>query len=213
MTDASSWREVLAARLSSANVSERAVVWADSPEDPGARQPPHGPWLLVSYGAQVLVGGMGRGKFATYEALWTVEDAIDLAVRLAASPLPPMQRDATDLERAAGERTTAGILARTAERGGSPGPTALGVGDMLDFYGAETSHHLFAFGTPFQNRSQPPSDVGAPYFAFEVTEPLPEAVTEGIAVAWFEPPGGGAMVVLDRPIRWYVDHGHLAPRS
>ena len=84
---------------------------------------------------------------------------------------------------------------------------------MLDFYGAETSHHLFAFGTPFQNRSHPPSDVGAPYFAFEVTEPLPEAVTEGIAVAWFEQPGGGAMVVLDRPIRWYVDHGHLAPRS
>lgn len=50
---------------------------------------------------------------------------------------------------------------------------------------AETGHHLYALGTP-----------------------MPGAM-EGVAAPWFEQPGGGAMVVLERPVRWYVDQGYL----
>jgi len=53
-----------------------------------------------------------------------------------------------------------------------------------------------------------PSDVGAAYHRYEVLRPLPDA-QEGLAPAWFEQPGGGAMVVLARPVRWYVDQGLL----
>lgn len=52
--------------------------------------------------------------------------------------------------------------------------------------------------------------MGAPYFTFEVSEALPSTVLEGVAAPWFGQPGGAAMVVFDRPIRWYVDQGFLA---
>lgn len=84
-------------------------------------------------------------------------------------------------------------------------------GDQLDCFGLETGHHLYALGTPFHQRSQPPTDAGAPYVTFEVLGPLPPTATEGVAAPWFEQPGGGAMVVLDRPIRWYVDQQILGP--
>lgn len=201
--------ELLDQALASAGLASRAVVWAGPPA-PGTPSPPEGPWLLVPYGEQVLVGALGRGKFARYEAMWTAEDAVDLAVTLAASPLPLRQSDVDPDERASGSRTAAAILDRVAAGGGAPRPAQLVPGDALDCIGLETGHHLYALGTPFPNRSQPPSDVGAPYLTFEVAKPFPDSVLEGQVAPWFEQPGGGAMVVLDRPIRWYVDQSYLA---
>jgi hypothetical protein len=204
---------IIAAILERAGLPPDAVVLADA--GPDAKPPPEGPWLVVRAGAQWVVGGMGRGRFAPYEGLWKVTDGLDLAVRLAASPLPVRADSPSEGELEQGRATGTAILERTAACGGSAGPTALEPGELLDVIGPETGHHLYALGTPFPARSQPPSDVGAPYFTFRVAQPLPPTVQEGRAAPWFEQPGGGAMVVLDRPIRWYVDRGYLesVPRT
>lgn len=199
--------QALAGLLARAALAPGAVVLVDS--DPSAPAPQEGPWVVVKAGAQHVVGAMGRGKFAPYEGLWTPSDAVDLAIRLASSPLPYRAAQPSAGELDSGRATAQGILDRTDARGGQAGPAGLEVGELLDVIGPETGHHLYALGTPFPARSQPPSDVGAPYFTFRVAQPLPATVLEGRAAPWFEQPGGGAMVVLDRPIRWYVDNGYL----
>jgi hypothetical protein len=191
-------------------LSPDAVVLASAPA-PGAPAPPSDRWSVVPFGEQYVVGATGRGKFATYEAVWTFEEAVRLAVHLASTPVPTFDGTLHDAQLEVGARTAAGILERTEARGGAAGPAGLLPGDLLDAYGAETEHHLFALGVPFDQRSEPPSRVGSPYFAFVVTGTLPDTVREGRAAPWFEMPGGGAMVVLDRPIRWYVDQDLLAP--
>ncbi len=202
--------ELLSDALHEHGLAPDAVVLSPPPA-PGAPTPPSDVWSIVPFGVQYVVGATGRGTFATYEAVWTMEDAVDLAVRLAGSPVPPFEGRLDDARLEAGALTAGGILERTEERGGAAGPAGLAPGDLVDAYGAETEHHLFALGTAFDQRSEPPSRVGSPYFAFVVTAALPDTVREGRAAPWFEMPGGGAMVVLDRPIRWYVDHGFLAP--
>lgn len=203
--------QIVAGLLERAGLPIGAVVLADS--DPAAPSPPEGPWAVVKSGAQFVVGAVARGRFAPYEALWKTSDAVDLAIRLASSPLSARATEPSAGETESGRATAAAILARTDARGGQAGPTALQPGELLDVIGLETGHHLYALGTPFPARSQPPSDVGAPYFTFRVAQPLPGTVREGRAAPWFEQPGGGAMVVLDRPIRWYVDNGYLEQTS
>lgn len=203
--------QIIARILERAGLPPDAVMLVDAAPD--AKPPQEGPWLVVRAGAQWVVGGMGRGRFARYEGLWNITDALDLAVRLAANPLRVRDGDPSVGEIEQGRATGAAILERTVARGGSAGPTALQPGELLDLIGPETGHHLYALGTPFPARSQPPSDVGAPYFTFRVVQALPPIVQEGRAAPWFEQPGGGAMVMLDRPIRWYVDRGHLEPTS
>jgi hypothetical protein len=44
---------------------------------------------------------------------------------------------------------------------------------------------------------------------YVVERPLPESVRQGVARPWFEQPGGGSMVALDRCLRWYNDAGCL----
>lgn len=202
--------QVLADALAQAGLPDGAVVLAPAPE-PDAPQPPEGPWLVVPFGSRFVVGAVGRGKFAPYETLWTLDDAVRLAVGLAAAPLPPGQVPTDEALRERARATAAAIVDRTRERGGAAGPTRVGPGDLLDVVGLETGHHLYALGTAFARRSQPPTDLNAPYFAFEVAKDLPETVNEGVAAPWFGQPGGGAMVVLDGPLRWYVDHGLLRP--
>lgn len=202
--------EVLARALHEHGLAPDAVLLSPPPV-PDTPPPPPDTWSIVPVGEQYVVGATGRGSFATYEAVWTMEDAVDLAVRLASTPLPPFAGPLDEAQLEAGARTAAGIIERTEARGGAAGPPGLVAGDLLDAYGAETEHHLFALGTPFDQRSEPPSRVGSPYFAFVVTAPFPDVVREGRAAPWFEMPGRGAMVVLDRPIRRYVDEGLLAP--
>ena len=202
--------ELLTAALLQHGLATDAVVISPPPA-PDAPAPPSDAWAIVPYGEQYVVGATGRGTFATYEAVWTMDDAVDLAVRLASTPVPPFAGRLDEATLEAAELTASGILERTEQRGGAAGPTGLVPGDLVDAYGAETEHHLFALGTPFDQRSEPPSRVGSPYFAFVVAATLPPTVREGRAAPWFEMPGGGPMVVLDRPIRWYVDQGLLVP--
>ena len=201
---------VLAEALGEAGLPAGAVRLAPPPE-PGAPQPPEGPWLVVPFGSRFVVGAVGRGRFAPYESMWTLEDAVRLAVGLAAAPLSPGRVPADEGVRERGRATAAALIERTRARGGAPGPTGVGPGDLLDSVGLETVHHAYALGTAFARRSQPPTDLEAPYFALEVARDLPETVHEGVAAPWFGQPGGGAMVVLDRPVRWYVDQGLLVP--
>lgn len=202
--------EALASALRARGLAPDAVVLAPPPV-PGAPPPPADTWSIVPFGEQFVVGATGRGAFRAYETVWTLEDAVALAVGLASTPVASFdgRLDASQLE--AGARTAAGVLSRTEERGGAAGPTGLVPGDVVDAYGAETEHHLFALGVPFDQRSEPPSRVGSPYFAFVVAGELADGSMEGRAAPWFEQPGGGAMVVLDRPIRWYVDRGLIVP--
>lgn len=194
--------------LREAGLPEGSVVLA-APPDEGAPPPPSGPWVVVPYGHQFVVGGMARNKFRPYASLWSIEDAVDLAVRLVSTPARCTPGGDPEALRARGAATADAINDRVRAGGGAARPTAVGAGDVLDCLEPETAHHLYALGTPFPQRSQPPTAIGGPYHRYEVVQELPGKVMEGVAAPWFGQPGGGAMVVLDAPIRWYVDQGFL----
>lgn len=198
----------LAEALSSAGLDQRAVVLAPPPE-PESPPPPEGRWLIVPYGSQFVVGAVARAKFAPYGALWSFDDAVSLATRLASTAAASRDVGPTASLRATGEVTARRIRQRTEQRGGSPGPTQVVGGEVFDAVEPETAHHLYAWGTPFSQRSQPPDAIGGSYHQYEVLRDLPGNVQEGRAAPWFGQPGGGSMLVLDRPIRWYVDQGLL----
>ncbi|KQW47925.1 hypothetical protein ASC77_16080 [Nocardioides sp. Root1257] len=182
-----------------------------SEDPPPAQIPPEGEWVFVRQDDRFLVGAFGRGKFRTYEVVGSSEAAVAIVDRLKSTPLHRVAARIDPDDQARGVRTAATILDRCRARGDRPAPADLRPGDLLDCLGPETGHHLYALGTPFSRRSQPPSDVGAPRFAFQLARPFPPEVQEGVTAPWFGQPGGGAMVVLDRPIRWYVDQGFLDP--
>ncbi|MBC7633916.1 TNT domain-containing protein [Aeromicrobium sp.] len=197
--------------LAEAGLPAGAVVLTAEPT-PDAPPPSEGPRLVTPFGSQAVVRGLARGTFAPYESLSSVEAAIELATRHAATTPEPRVIDAAELARA-GTTTATAIRKRTASRGQAAGPNGLSPGDALDTFGPDTAHHLFAAGTPFPERSLPPSDIGQAFRQYTVQSVLPPHVMEGLAAPWFGQPGGGAMVVLDRPIRWYVDHGQLTEVS
>lgn len=201
--------EALRTVLAERGLPAGAIVLAD-----GSSGPVHDwSWALTAVDGRPAVGGIGRNAFRAYAVVEKTSEAVAIAIRLATTPLPLRKTPLLPDEQDAGRATATGILERTRGRGGQAGPNGLQTGDLLDVLGPETGHHLYALGTPFPARSQPPSDVGAPYFTFRVVQPLPATVLEGRAAPWFEQPGGGAMVVLDRPIRWYVDNGYLEQTS
>lgn len=199
--------ELLEERLTEAGLPADAVVLSPPPT-PDAAPPPEGPWVIVPWGEQYVVGGVARGKLRTYETLWSLDDAVRLAVQLAGTPAESRAPGEPDDLRERGERTAAAIRDRTLARDGRPGPAELAGGDLLDALEPETAHHLYALGTPFPQRSEPPTHIGNPYVRYEVLRALVLA-EEGVAAPWFEQPGGGSLVVLQRPIRWYVDQGFL----
>ncbi len=198
-------QERLSEALSAAGADPAAAVLV-GPPDPSSPPPPEGPWVVVPFDGSFVVGGFSRGAFRDYATVGSFDDAEELALRLVTAPAAHRPAGA-DLEQR-GAETAVGVRARTAAAGGVAHPADLAPGDVLDLLGPETAHHLYALGTPYPERAQPPSDVGAPYHRYEVLRPLPDA-QEGLAAAWFEQPGGGAMVVLARPVRWYVDQGLL----
>jgi hypothetical protein len=190
-------------RLAEAGLPPQSV-FVSGPPTPDAPPPPEGPWVIVPWEGGYAVGGLGRGRFAIYAVVAAVE-AADLVVRLLSVPAESVAAPAG--VEAAGAETARGIKERTAARGGAAGAAQLGPSDVLDTTGPETGHHLYALGTPMPERSAPPTEWGQPR-RYRVLQPLPGA-QEGVAAPWFEQPGGGAMVVTERPIRWYVDQGHL----
>ena len=202
-------QEALRQALADAGLPEDAAVVGQSP-DPGSRPPPNGVWAIVPFGSQFVVGAAARNKFVPYESLWSFDDAVRLVVRLLterpAVGCMPVDRHAVKMR---GEAVAKAIKERLRAHGGGSAATQVGPRDVLDCVDPDTAHHLYALGTPFSNRSQPPTDLNNPRHLYEVLKPLPETCQEGVAAPWFGQPGGGAMVVLDRPIRWYVDHGYL----
>lgn len=178
------------------------------PSDEQRPLPPPGQWLIARYGSTYVVGAIGRGKFRAYEQLFTLADAADLAMTLLRPSRQPTQSVSLGEALRWGAATAADIAQRVTQRG-SGQPALVNEGSALDCIGVETEHHLFALGTPFPQRSQPPSDIGLPVNRYAVHASLPPDCREGVAAPWFGQPGGGAMVVLDRPIRWYVDNGFL----
>ena len=201
MSDADTFEAALGAAGLSAD-----AAYLSPPPTRDAPPPPEGRWTVVPAGAEYAVGAVGRGRFATYALATTIEDAVALVVRLLTTPAT--SDPAPDGLEAAGAETARAVKERTAARGGAAGPAQVGAGDLLDVAGPETGHHLYALGTPIPERSAPPTEHGGEYHRYRVQQPLPGA-QEGVAAPWFEQPGGGAMIVAERPVRWYVDQGYL----
>lgn len=193
-------------RLAAADLPPQSVYVSEPPR-PDAPPPPEGPWVIVPWQDGYAVGGLGRGKFAIYAVTPAAEDAAHLVLRLLTTPAPSEPAPPDDVLEAAGAETAERLTSRSASRNGAAGPAQLTEGDVLDVLGPETGHHLYALGTPYPQRSQPPSE-GGEYHRYAVRGGLSDA-QEGVAAPWFEQPGGGAMVVLQHPIRWYVDRGEL----
>ena len=205
-------RARLATELEERGLPPQLGVYVGEPT-PDAPRPPDGPWLIVYHDGRFHVGASARGQFLTYDVRLEGEEAIALVVELLERPAPskPLEYDADEcLKR--GLWTAAKILGRTDDRDGEAGPAVLQPGDLLDAMEPETAHHLYPLGTPFEQRSLPPSFAGGPFFAYEVVRSFDgdhPGVLEGRVAPWFEQPGGGAQVVLDRPLRFYLDTGYL----
>jgi Tuberculosis necrotizing toxin len=106
-------------------------------------------------------------------------------------------------------------------------PSDLAPGTTVDRIGAETGSYFAPQGTPYGQRSLPPSSVSEPYYAYEVVRNVP--VYEGTAAPAFDQAGGGRQFevnwtaiadanALPRDfyrsypgggISWLVDNGYL----
>ncbi|GLZ43273.1 hypothetical protein Acsp05_68970 [Actinokineospora sp. NBRC 105648] len=83
----------------------------------------------------------------------------------------------------------------------------LPAGTEVDRYGEPDGNLTYAAGTPFERRSLVPDWVNRPYRAYRIVKPT-EALT-GVAIPWFEQPGGGVAYLLARSITELLDNGHL----
>ncbi|MCG8918984.1 glycohydrolase toxin TNT-related protein [Actinokineospora sp. PR83] len=83
----------------------------------------------------------------------------------------------------------------------------LAPGTEIDRYGEPGGNLTYAAGTPFERRSLVPDWVGRPYRAYRVLKPT-EALT-GVAIPWFDQPGGGTAYLLSRSVAELIDNGHL----
>jgi hypothetical protein len=84
----------------------------------------------------------------------------------------------------------------------------LPAGTELDRYGEPGGNVTYAARTEYKYRSLPAQWRDFPYHAYWLKRPL-EALT-GLAVPWFEQPGGGTAFVLPRSIDELVSDGSLA---
>jgi hypothetical protein len=80
-------------------------------------------------------------------------------------------------------------------------------GTEIDRYGDPTGNVAYAARTQYQHRSLPPDWSGFPYHAYRLQRPL--EVLTGLAVPWFEQPGGGTAFVLPRAIAELIKDGSL----
>jgi len=83
----------------------------------------------------------------------------------------------------------------------------LPAGTEVDRYGEANGNVTYVARTGYRNRSLPADWSGLPYHAYRLQRPL-EALT-GLAVPWFEQPGGGTAFVLPRSIAELVADGSL----
>ena len=196
----------LGSRVSSTGLREHVSV-RGIPESLEVGPPREGQWAVVVSEGSFHAGGMTMGRFRHYASATNIDETVELLERLVSTSGPSEPAPEGDLI-AAGGATSQRILQRVDAEGGYARPTGVGPGDLLERVGHESGSQLFALGTPFAWRSQPPDMVGAEYHRYRVLAELPEA-QEGRAAAWFDQPGGGAMIVAERPVRWYLDQGYL----
>ncbi|PXY32282.1 glycohydrolase toxin TNT-related protein [Prauserella muralis] len=83
----------------------------------------------------------------------------------------------------------------------------LPAGSELDRFGGPNGNLTYAAGTPFEERSLVPEWVNRPYHVYRVQRPL-EALA-GVAIPWFNQPGGGAAYLLPASIEELLAEGHL----
>ncbi|WP_369822091.1 TNT domain-containing protein [Saccharomonospora sp. CUA-673] len=85
--------------------------------------------------------------------------------------------------------------------------TTLPVGSELDRFGGSNGNLTYAAGTPFEERSLVPEWVNRPYHVYRVQRPL-EALA-GVAIPWFNQPGGGAAYMLPASIEELLADGDV----
>src|SRR5699024_10412153 len=83
----------------------------------------------------------------------------------------------------------------------------LPAGSEIDRFGGPNGNLTYAAGTPFEERSLVPDWVNRPYHVYRVQRPL-EALS-GVAIPWFNQPGGGAAYMLPDSIEQHVTEGDL----
>jgi hypothetical protein len=118
----------------------------------------------------------------------------------------PRDRDAL-IAPAETEAETGAEAARQATEPPPPHPqsTTISTGTLIDRFGPEHGRLVFAEGTPFEQRSLPPSHRAYPCRVYRVTAPTGLAVLGGPVAPWFGQPGGGVMYELPRTIEELVD--------
>lgn len=167
-------------------------------------QGPSGRWVIFPLeDGSACLGGMDRGMFAPYGS-YADEDALREALRhVFLTPVeevdldvPPLVAQAQSLARRLKDRPAGSLTADDVP-----------VGTALDRIGPDSGCCLFLLGTPFHERSSPPTDVQLERRGYLLRRPLPASARVSPVVPWFGQPGGGVMVTLDRPVRWYCDTG------
>jgi hypothetical protein len=81
-------------------------------------------------------------------------------------------------------------------------------GAEIDRYGSPEGNFTFQARTPDPHRSLPPEFLRRDYHLYRVLRPI--RAIHGVAVPWFEQPGGAAAYVLERTVAELVTEGVLA---
>lgn len=80
-------------------------------------------------------------------------------------------------------------------------------GTEIDRFGDPDGNLTYVVGTPFESRSLVPDWVNKEYHSYRVQRPF-EALT-GIAIPWFEQPGGGTAYLLPHAVEDLLEDGYL----
>ncbi|WP_238412472.1 TNT domain-containing protein [Saccharothrix deserti] len=80
-------------------------------------------------------------------------------------------------------------------------------GMEVDRFGEGEGNLVYAAGTPFAQRSLVPSWVNRPYHVYRLRRPV--EVLTGVAVPWFEQPGGGTAYLMPKTIDEMIADGVL----
>lgn len=86
-----------------------------------------------------------------------------------------------------------------------PKSIKLETGTLIDRFGPERGRLVFAGGTPFEQRSLPPTHRDFSCRAYRVTAPAGLEVLGGPVAPWFGQPGGGEMYELPRTVEELID--------
>jgi hypothetical protein len=166
-------------------------------------------WVVVPRSdGRITLGGMDRGQFRVYDTYETDELAANAVVHVLGPLRPDVDPSTLPDHRQRARDLAVGLQARVAS-GEQLAPASIPAGTALDHIGPSSGHTLFLLDTPFAQRSSPPTDLQLNRTAFVLQTPLGPEVSVSAIRPWFGQPGGGIMVSLGHPIRWYYDTGIL----